>query len=215
MDADLNSRLAAIGFRLAGVAVPRRARAEDIERALLDAAAVARSDGRLLSLLFSWVHVHAERVNVDRLRGLLRAAEGSGDARLVVSALAAYALSRGRHRWKKLISAPAKPTQLSSSAAAPSAVEFKGAEPWLAAHRILTAKGSLRIRPADVLSVEELAKSNRQYRNRLLYGACWRADIVTAIEEGAETAAEIRSRVGCSYEPAHRVRREYLIAVGA
>jgi hypothetical protein len=113
MDPGLNSRLTAIGFRLAGEPAPRRGRAEDIERALLDAAAGARSDGRLLSLLFSWVHVHAERVNVDRLRGLLCAAGGSADARLVVSALAAYALSRGRHRWKKLISAPAKPTHLS------------------------------------------------------------------------------------------------------
>jgi len=216
MDAELSSRLAAIGFRLAGAGAPapRRGPAEDIERALLDAAAPARSDGRLLSLLFSWVHVHAERVNVDRLRGMVRAS-GDADARLVVSALAAYAASQGRHRWKKLISAPSGPAHLSASAAAPSAVELKGAEPWLAAHNILAARGSLRIRPADVLSVKELAGANRQYRNRLLFGASWRADIVTAIEEGAATAAEIRSRVGCSYEPAHRVRREYLIALGS
>ena len=216
MDPKLSERLAAIGFRLAGASepAPRRGPSEDIERALLDAAAPARSDGRLLSLLFSWVDVHAERVNVDRLRGLLRAAGGDADARLVTSTLAAYALSLGRHRWKKLIAAPAEPKHLSASAAAASAVELKGAEPWLAAHNILAARGSLRIRPADVLSVKELAKAHRGYRNRLLYGASWRADIVTAIEEGAGTAAEIRSRVGCSYEPAHRVRREYLIAVG-
>jgi hypothetical protein len=213
MDAELSARLAAIGFRLAGAPAPRRGPAEDIERALLAAAAQARSDGRLLSLLFSWVHAHAERVNVDRLRGLVRAA-GDADARLVTSALAAYALSLGRHRWRKLIAAPAEQKHLSASAAAASAVELKGAEPWLAAHNILAARGSLRIRPSDVLSVKELAKTHRGYRNRLLYGASWRADIVTAIEEGAGTAAEIRSRVGCSYEPAHRVRREYLMAVG-
>ena len=93
-------------------------------------------------------------------------------------------------------------------------MQFKGAEPWLSQHRILAAKGSLRIRPNDVLSVEPLARSNRQYRNRLLYGASWRADIITAIEDGAQTATEISRQVGCSYEPAHRVRREYSITIG-
>ena len=168
----------------------------------------------LLSLLFSWIGVHADHVVVDKLRKRLRA-DGNADVRLVVSALAAYAVSRGRHKWRKLIGAPEKPTFLSASKAAQSAVGLKGAEPWLEVHNVLAGKGSLRIRPQDVLSAEELAKVNTQYRNRLLYGASWRAEIITAIQQGAKTATEISRRVGCSYEPAHRVRREYLIAVGS
>ena len=56
---------------------------------------------------------------------------------------------------------------------------------------------------------------NRQYRNRYLYGPSWRADIVTAIESGATSPAEIVRRLGCSYEPAHRVFREYALAAKA
>ena len=214
MNLKLSRRLAGIGIQLAGASEPSRKFSADIEQVLLDTAAQARSDGRLLSLLFSWVHVHAEHVIVEKLRKRLRTI-GGADARLVVSALAAYAANRGRHKWHKLIDAPKEPCYLSASKTAESAIRLKGAEPWLSEHNILAAKGSLRIRPEDVLSVKELAKVHLQYRNRLLYGASWRADIITAIQEGGKTATEISRRVGCSYEPAHRVRREYLIAVGS
>jgi len=214
MNSKLSGQLAAIGMRLAGAGASPRKLSVDIEQVLLDAAAQARSDGRLLSLLFSWVDVHAEHVIVEKLRKRLRAS-GDADARLTVSALAAYAVNRGRHKWQKLIDAPKEPCCLSASRTAESAIRLKGAEPWLSEHNILAAKGSLRVRPADVLSVEEMTRVHLQYRNRLLYGASWRADIITAIQEGAKTATEISRRVGCSYEPAHRVRREYLIAVGS
>jgi hypothetical protein len=213
MDPELSARLAAIGLRLAGVSGRRRRRAADIEATLLEAAPPARRDGRLMSLLFSWVHVHADHVIVEKLRKRVRAAHGA-DARLVVSALAAYAAGRGGHKWRKLIWPPKSPTPLSASRAARSALALKGAEPWLGEHNILAARGSLRIRPQDVLSVAQLAGSHAQYRNRLLYGASWRADIISAIQDGARTAAEISRRVGCSYEPAHRVRKEYMIATG-
>ncbi len=85
------------------------------------------------------------------------------------------------------------------------AVDRKGAIPWLKAVGFLVPEGSLRIRESDVLSPEELVKVNLQYKNRHLYGPGWRADIVTAIESGLKTPAEIAARVGCSYEPAHRV----------
>ena len=46
------------------------------------------------------------------------------------------------------------------------------------------------------------------YKNRLIYGAQWRADIITAIERGAKTPIEISRMCGASYEPCHRVLSE-------
>ncbi len=206
-----NQALASIGVRLGSVSItPEDAIAYDIESVLLHAAGAMRGDGRLASLLFSWVHVHAEHVIVEKLRKLVRQSDDA-DQRLAVSALAAYAVNQGQHKWKKLITQPAKGAYLFPGKATESAVKLKGAEPWAEAHGILISKGSLRIRAEDVMTVEELTKANQQYRNRLLFGASWRADIITAIQQGAETATEVMKRVGCSYEPAHRIRREYLI----
>jgi len=213
MNSNLNDRLAAIGFRLAATQSRRRRSAPgpDMERVLLEATERARADGRLMSMLFSWTQVHAEHVIVEKLRKLLRNS-ASEEQQLVGSALAAYALHIGKHKWRKIIDAPAAPRPLSVSGNVQSAIELKGVIPWLEQHNILAPEGSLRIRQADVLDVEELAARNLQYRNRLLFGACWRADIITAIQNGAATATEVMKRVGCSYEPAHRIRKEYLIA---
>jgi hypothetical protein len=65
------------------------------------------------------------------------------------------------------------------------------------------------------MTPEELVKVNQQYRNRYLYGPNWRADIITAIESGLTSPTQIMRRVGCSYEPAHRVWREWQIASAA
>ena len=213
MTSSRNQALASIGIRLGSVSVPSESTAaHDIEQVLFDGACAMREDGRLASLLFSWVHVHAEHVIVEKLRKLVRQSDDADNPQLAVSALAAYAVSEGQHKWKKLIMQPIEGAYLFSGKAAESAVKLKGAEPWAKAYGILIPNGSLRIRTEDVMTVEELTKANQQYRNRLLFGASWRADIITAIQQGAETATEVKKRVGCSYEPAHRIRREYLIA---
>lgn len=214
MSSNLNHSLASIGMRLGGVSVPigKSGRAFDIEQVLLDAAGEIQEDGRMASLLFSWVHVHAEHVIVEKLRKLLRKSK-DGNQQTSISALAAYAVAQRQHKWKKLILPTSKNAYLFTGKAARSAVKLKGAETWAREHGIVVALGSIRIRVEDVLSVQELAKVNLQYRNRLLFGASWRADIITAIQQGASTATDIVRRVGCSYEPAHRIRREYMIAM--
>ena len=59
-------------------------------------------------------------------------------------------------------------------------------------------KGAIRTDPKWTLSREALAAINRQYRNRLIYGPQWRADIVTAVKRGATTPAEASRLSGAS-----------------
>ena len=196
MTSTFNSRLAAIGFRLAGVRTPARGEGDtDLEHTLLEALGQCSADGRLASLMFSWMHVHAEHVIVEKLAKFSRA---EPEVVAWLSAIAAYACEQGRHKWAKLVRRQAAPMCLFTEQVTRSAIRLKGAVPWLERQNLLVAEGSLRIRPDDVLSVAELAKANHQYCNRLLFGACWRADIITAIQGGAATATEIAKRIGCS-----------------
>ena len=108
-----------------------------------------------------------------------------------------------------------KPVYLFDPEVSQSAIDRKGEIPWLKKVGFLVPKGSLRIREGDVMNPKELAQVNLQYKNRYLYGPSWRADIITAIESGLNSPAAIVARVGCSYEPAHRVLREWKVATAA
>jgi hypothetical protein len=62
------------------------------------------------------------------------------------------------------------------------------------------------------MTAEDLIKSNLQYKNRFIYGANWRADIITAIQFGYDNPSKIKDLIGCSYEPANRIFKQYKMA---
>ena len=80
---------------------------------------------------------------------------------------------------------------------------------------MLIAEGTLRLRAEDVMNPRDLARHSRQYRNRLKFGACLRADIVTEFEGGMEKPYRIAKLLGCTYEPVHRIVAELVIARAA
>ncbi len=219
MDPTLDDRLQAIGFRLAQTAsrsLPAGSFEADIERTLLDALVELPSDRRLASLLFTWVKVHGAHVIVEKLRKLAGPTRLDPDSPGIwLSALAAFALENGDRKWSKLLVKPPRPILLYPAELTQSAIALKGAIPWLEAAGFLLPAGSLRIREDDVLPPAELIRRNRQFRNRYLYGASWRADIITAIQEGYTRPAAIARHIGCSYEPAHRIFKEYILATAA
>ena len=211
-DSTLNDRLAAIGFRIATSVTPRRAQKApvDIEETLLEAIQASEGDGRLASLICSWLVVHGAYVNVERLAKLTKFyPEKPPPAIRLLSVYAAFAFEHCGHKWKKLIRKSKEPITLYPAEITESAVQLKGAVDYLKKFGFIVPNGSLRIREDDVLKPEELIQRNRLYRNRYLYGPSWRADIITALEAGAKSPAEIVKQVGCSYEPAHRIFREY------
>lgn len=53
------------------------------------------------------------------------------------------------------------------------------------------------------------AQNNIFVHNRILFGCNWRADIISAIEIGAKNPTEVKNRLKCSYETAHRVFNDY------
>jgi hypothetical protein len=67
----------------------------------------------------------------------------------------------------------------------------------------------LRIRESDVFSVDELVKANRQYRNRYIFGANWRAEIITSIQNGAQNPNQVSKLLGIARSRVGIVFKEY------
>ncbi len=111
-------------------------------------------------------------------------------------ALAICAANLGFHQWKRFLKKQKGELALVDISLAKSSIAMKGAEPNLSKYGFSVPADSIRIRAIYVLSSEKLVKKNRQYRNRLLYGACWRADIITAIEKEIKNPYKISKTLG-------------------
>lgn len=184
----------------------------DIETMILDIVEVFPEDTRLVSVFLSWIKVHGNYVIVEKLAKFAtqRTKEQGGDLPWL-SMTAAWAVECGYHKWKKLVRPVTKPTYLYPKMMSEGAIKIKGITPWLETLGFRIPQNSIRIREEDVMPPKKLVRYNLQYRNRYLYGPSWRADIITAIQRGIISPAEISRVVGCSYEPAYRIKREYCI----
>lgn len=215
---NLNRDLVRIGMRLSLRESPRGRNAPaDIEETLLRAIVRFPDDHRLVSLVFSWIKVHGKYVIVQKLRKTAREHFPKNEFPAIVwlSAVAAFAAETCSLKWRKLARRSRTPVYLFPEDVTESAIALKGSVPWLEKLNFRVPASALRIREDDVLSQEELIAANAQYRNRYLYGPSWRADIITAIQQGMKTPTEIAKGIGCSYEPAYRVFHEYMLATGA
>lgn len=187
----------------------------DIERMILDSCLEFRKDHRLCSLIFSWIKVHGDYVVIEKLKKLLTQYNERYFPEIVwIHALAAFAVHLKMHKWKKLTKVLDTPTYLYDAKSTDSAIALKGKISWLEEYNFVVAQNSIRIREKDVLSPAELVRKNTQYKNRYLYGPSWRSDIIWAIEKGITVPAKIAKEVGCSYEPAYRISKEYILATG-
>jgi hypothetical protein len=60
-----------------------------------------------------------------------------------------------------------------------------------------------------IAKLEKWAQTNLFIHNRILFGCNWRADIISVIEIGATSPTEVKNRLKCSYETAHRVFNDH------
>lgn len=201
----LNQKLSAIGVRLASESNKKKDRTWiDIEEVLYEASLEVDQDSRLFMLLCSWVKVHGEYVVIEKLMKFQKKEESKW-----LVALAIYATEQKYHKWKSLVKKIKGKHSLSTTAIAKQAISFKGKEDLFYKHGFLIAKDSIRIRASDVATKEKLIKENLQYKNRFLYGANWRSDIITAIEMGYENPYRIMKAIGCSYPSVYRIFNDY------
>ena len=201
----LTAQMVGIGMNFAAAG----AADADIEETLVHSSALGMDGGdfRVLSVLTSWLGVHHAHVNVDRLVRLV-AAHDSIRVRAYWSGVAMW-LAKDR-RFARLISNQPRLDLM------PVGTDFqlkrKGEDERFAGSTLRVPRETLRDRDDDVLPAEVLAKRHAGFRNRVLIGPTWRADVWTILEKAPQlSAAEAARRASCSFAAAWQATRDFRV----
>jgi hypothetical protein len=94
-------------------------------------------------------------------------------------------------------------------------VERKGEDPRFARTCLRLPAETLRHRSSDILSPVELARSHDAYRQRIVIGPSYRADMWAMLDGGGEIAAsELARRTFGSFATAWQVLRDWTLLRG-
>jgi hypothetical protein len=180
----------------------------DIEDLLIECLYEIDVDSRMIGLLFSWLKIHHTHIVADKFfRAYDNAKRYLGESPWF-HACCAYMIELKDNRFKKgVIKLPYQ--KFVGDRDQNIAIKRKGAIDYLKKINILVPNGNIRIRDEDVLTVSELVNINEQYRNRLIFGANWRAEIITSIMKGAQNANQVGKELGINRTRAGVVFKEY------
>jgi len=202
---ELTRALAGIGISLASKA----AADPNIEDTLLAAAVegMEHDDLRVLALLTTWLSVHATWVNVDRLTRAVAAHE-SLRVRAFWSAVARW-LHKDR-RFARLARLYRGPRVDLLRVGTDFQVKRRGEDERFTSTCLRVPAGVLRDRKHDVLAPPELVRRHRGYRQRVLMGPSYRADMWAALDANpALSAAELARQTYGSFATAWQVKNDY------
>lgn len=181
----------------------------DIESTLVFAsvAGMDEDDLRVLSVLTTWLGVHHAHVNVDRLVRLV-GNQPSERVRAYWSAIASW-LHRDRRFARLLGLYEGPPIEL-----LPTGTEFqikrRGEDERFVGSKLRAPSGALRDRAQDVLAPEVLVRRHAGYRNRVLIGPSFRADVWTVLEKSPDlSVADVARRAACSFATAWEAVQDF------
>jgi hypothetical protein len=183
----------------------------DLESTLVHASQLGMDDGdlRVLSVLTTWLGVHSAHINADRLVRLA-SAETSERVRAYWAAIASW-LAKDR-RFARLVASYTGPRVDLLPVGTDFQLKRRGEDPRFVGSKLKAPAGTLRDREGDVLKPEALARRHAGYRNRLLIGPTWRADVWTVLERTPElSVAEVARRAACSFATAWQVVQDFKV----
>lgn len=207
---ELFKELEAIGFRVTSASSYKLQGIPDIERTLIKSLYHVDSEGRLLGLILTWLQVHGTHLIADKFFKEYEEARKYLGETPWFNGVCAYMYSEKDHRFKKGAK-KLKKTHSFGNRDQASLIKLKGSVNFLEEVGILVPLTALRIREQDVMTVDELVKSNNQYRNRYIYGANWRAEIITLIQRGAQNPNQISKLLGIARSRVGIVFKEYML----
>ena len=207
----LTAAMVGIGMNFAAPPAPN----PNIEDTLLAASVegLDHEDYRVLSVLVSWLDIHAAWINADRMTTL--ASQPSSDRlQAFWSAVGAW-LSKDRRFARMARIYPGPRLDLLASG-----TDFhlrrSGEDPRFADGPLRVPGKVLRDRKADVLTPAELARRHRAYRRRILLGPSYRADMWAELEaDPSLPAAELARRTYGSFATAWHVKHDWQVLVEA
>lgn len=203
----LTARLVGIGMNFAATG----ARDVDIEPTLLHASQVGMDDGdiRVLSVLTTWLGVHHAHVNADRL---IRLAKADTSPRVGAYWAAIAKWLGSDRRLARLRTSFRGPRVDLLAVGTDFQVKRRGEDTRFVGSKLRVPAGTLRDRADDVLTPVTLAQRHAGYRNRLIIGPTWRADVWTVLERTPDLSiAELARRASCSFATAWQVANDFRV----
>ena len=203
--AELTARMVGVGMNFAAKA---EADAE-IESTLLHASVIGMEDGdlRVLAVLTTWLGVHHKHVNADLLVRLV-GVQPSARVRAYWSAIAMW-LKKDRRLARLAGAHKGAPIELLPTGNELQ-VKRRGEDPRFSASKLRVPKGALPDRQEDVLPPEVMVRRHAGYRNRVLMGPTFRADVWTALEHAPDLPiADIARKASCSFATAWQAAQDY------
>ncbi len=205
----LTSAMVGIGMLFTAKA----ARDPNIEDTLLAASVegMERDDLRVLAILVTWLGVHHSWMNADRL---IRAVEAHPSERVrAFWAAVAKWLERDRRLARLARTSRGSRVDLLRTGA-DFQVKRRGEDVRFETGPLRVPAGALRDRQQDVVLPAELAKRHRTYRQRVLIGSSYRADMWAELDrDPALSAAELARRTYGSFATAWQVKHDRALLV--
>lgn len=204
---DLTRAMVGIGMRFS----EKRKREPNIEDTLLAASieGMENDDLRVLSVLVTWIQVHHPWINADRLTRAV-SSEQAPRVRAFWAAVATW-LKKDR-RFARMAKLYARPRVDVLKVGTDFQIKRKGEDPRFQDTPLRVPAGVLRDRQSDVLTPSELARIHRTYRQRILVGPTYRADMWAALEsEPKLSPTELARRTYGSFATAWQVKQDFAI----
>jgi hypothetical protein len=176
------------------------------EECLVELSKLVLTDSKALVLVSGAIERHADVFHPEFLMKILKSAQG--DPNVIGSLL----LKTKDRRFLKVIQYC---HELKYKSAKPSKTLTFAAKIGQTPVDSDFAKFDLKISEMNRVDEKKIAKrelwaqNNIFIHNRILFGCNWRADIISTIEIGGKNPTEVKNRLKCSYETAHRVFNDY------
>jgi hypothetical protein len=193
----------------------KRTRNPNIEDTLVFSSeeALEKDDLRVLSVLVTWLGVHAAWINADRLTRLV-AEEESPRVRAFWAAVGHWL--KADRRFSRLAGLYHGQHIDLLATGTGFQVGRHGEDPRFRGSPLSVPANLLRDRTADVLTPEALAKQHRAYRQRVMMGPSYRADMWAALDTDASlSAAELARSAYGSFATAWQVKRDWDLVKGS
>lgn len=167
---------------------------------------------RTLAVLTTWLGVHHSHLNADRLIRLV-AEQPSIRVRAYWAAIARW-LKKDR-RLARLEGFHDGPSVELLPTGTAFQIARRGEDPRFVGSQLLVPAGTLRDRADDVMPPHVLVRRHAGYRNRVLMGPSFRADVWTVMEKEPDlSVADIARRASCGFATAWQVVADFRLLRG-
>jgi hypothetical protein len=181
----------------------------NIEDTLLAASieGMERDDLRVLSALTTWLGVHYQRVNTDRL---IRIVSARSEPRVLAYWAAIGHWLRRELPLSRLTDVAPRQTIHLLRVGSDFQLERRLEDPRFEGSRLIVPEGVLRNRATDVLSPQQLAALHRGYFHRVQMGPTFRADLWAMLESDPSLSpTELARRGYCRVATALLLKHDF------